>query len=86
MDRGSWQATVHGVTKESDTTEQLNNNNTTGLTAVTSREQTYGHGWGRGDGDGGTNRQSSMETCTLPYVKQPTGICYMTQGTQTRAL
>ena len=26
MDRGSWQATVHGVTKESDTTEQLNNN------------------------------------------------------------
>ena len=25
MDRGSWQATVHGVTKESDTTEQLNN-------------------------------------------------------------
>ena len=44
MDRGSWQATVHGVTKESDTTEQLNNNNTTGLTAVTSREQTYGHG------------------------------------------
>ena len=27
MDRGAWQATVHGVTKESDTTEQLNNNN-----------------------------------------------------------
>ena len=25
MDRGAWQATVHGVTKESDTTEQLNN-------------------------------------------------------------
>ena len=23
MDRGAWQATVHGVTKESDTTEQL---------------------------------------------------------------
>ena len=22
MDRGAWQATVHGVTKESDTTEQ----------------------------------------------------------------
>ena len=26
MGRGAWQATVHGVTKESDTTEQLNNN------------------------------------------------------------
>ena len=25
-DRGIWQATVHGVAKESDTTEQLNNN------------------------------------------------------------
>ena len=23
MDRGAWQATVHGVAKESDTTEQL---------------------------------------------------------------
>ena len=27
MGRGSWQATVHEVTKESDTTEQLNNMN-----------------------------------------------------------
>ena len=27
MGRGAWWATVHGVTKESDTTEQLNNNN-----------------------------------------------------------
>ena len=26
MDRGVWWATVHGVTKESDMTEQLNNN------------------------------------------------------------
>jgi len=26
MDRGSWWAMVHGVTKESDTTSQLNNN------------------------------------------------------------
>ena len=25
MDRGAWQAAVHGATKESDTTEQLNN-------------------------------------------------------------
>ena len=27
MDRGAWQATNHGVAKESDTTCQLNNNN-----------------------------------------------------------
>ena len=26
MDRGAWQATVYGVTKESDMTFQLNNN------------------------------------------------------------
>ena len=26
MDKGAWWATVHGVTKESDPTEQLNNN------------------------------------------------------------
>ena len=25
MDRGAWQATVHGVAKELDTTERLNN-------------------------------------------------------------
>ena len=27
MDRGAWQVTVHGVAKESDMTEQVNNNN-----------------------------------------------------------
>ena len=27
MDRGDWQGTVHGVAKESDTTQQLNNHN-----------------------------------------------------------
>ena len=27
MDRGPWRASVHGVAKELDTTEQLNNNN-----------------------------------------------------------
>ena len=31
MDRGAWRATVHGVTKELDMTEQLNNNYTTVL-------------------------------------------------------
>ena len=33
VDRGAWRATVHGVTKESDTTEQLNNKNPYKLTA-----------------------------------------------------
>ena len=28
MDRGAWQATVHGVKKELDMTSWLNNNNT----------------------------------------------------------
>ena len=28
-DKGAWQATVHGVPEESDTTEQLINNSTT---------------------------------------------------------
>ena len=28
MDRGAWRATVHGVTKESDTAEQLNSSST----------------------------------------------------------
>ena len=27
VDIGAWQATVHGVSRESDMTEQLNNNN-----------------------------------------------------------
>jgi len=27
MNRGAWWAPVHGVAKESDTTEQINNNN-----------------------------------------------------------
>ena len=27
MDRGTWQTTVHGVIKESEMTQQLNNNN-----------------------------------------------------------
>ena len=27
MERGTWWATVHGITKELDTTERLNNNN-----------------------------------------------------------
>ena len=37
------------------------------------REQTYGHGgWGREEGEGGTNGESSMDTYKLPYVKQTT--------------
>ena len=27
MDRGAWWATAHGISKESDITDQLNNNN-----------------------------------------------------------
>ena len=34
MDRGAWRATVHGVTKESDTTQWLNSNNNKGQGGV----------------------------------------------------
>ena len=34
MDKGAWQATVHGVTKQSDTTEQLNNNSNNAVIQV----------------------------------------------------
>ena len=30
MDRGAWWAAAHGITKDSDTTQRLNNNNTKG--------------------------------------------------------
>ena len=39
MDRGAWWAVVHGVTKESDTTEQLNNN--TGFSVSTCNEDLF---------------------------------------------
>ena len=32
MDRGGWRATIHGVAKESDTTQRLNNNSPPGIT------------------------------------------------------
>ena len=32
------------------------------------REQTYGHGQ-REEGEGEMNEESSLEACTLPYVK-----------------
>ena len=34
MDRGAWRARVHGVAKESDMTEQLNNNDREGIAEV----------------------------------------------------
>ena len=34
MDRGAWQATVHGNTKELDMTEQLNNTNNVHFSSV----------------------------------------------------
>ena len=36
MDRGAWWATIHGVIKESDTTQQLNNNNNNSVELSTS--------------------------------------------------
>ena len=38
------------------------------------------------EGEGGMYGESKMETYTLPYVKQPMGICCVTQGIQTSAL
>ena len=38
------------------------------------------------EGEGGTNGESSIETYTSPYNRQPVGICYVTQGTQPSAL
>ena len=50
------------------------------------REKAYGQGWGR-RGRGEIKGESSMEACTITYVnREPTGICYMTQGTQSGAL
>ena len=40
-----------------------------------------------GEGEGGANGDSSMETYKWPHIKQrASGICCMTQGTQTGAL
>ena len=39
-----------------------------------------------GEREGGTNGESSMETYTLPYVKQIASGNLLYQGTQTRAL
>ena len=39
-----------------------------------------------GEGMGGMNWESSIETYTLPYVKQPVGICSLVQGVQSHAL
>ena len=35
IDKGAWRATADGVAKESDTTEQLNNNNIQTIAAIT---------------------------------------------------
>ena len=42
-------------------------------------------GWGE-EGEGEIYGESGMEAYTLTYVKQPMGICCMTQGTQTGLL
>ena len=46
-------------------------------------KQTYGHGERGGEGE--MYGKSNMKL-TLPYVKQPTGICCMAQETQTGSL
>ena len=35
-----------------------------------------------GGGEGGLNRESTIQICTVPYVKQSVEICYMMQGAQ----
>ena len=41
MDLGAWQATIHGVTKEPDMTEQLNNNNSSRKTLTNNMNFKY---------------------------------------------
>ena len=43
MDRGTWQATIHGVTKESDMTERLNSNNNYTKGVKSERAETIGN-------------------------------------------
>ena len=49
------------------------------------REQTYGRrrGW---EGEGEMYGESNTETYITVSKRRPTGICYLTQGTQTGAL
>ena len=55
MDRGAWGATVHGVTKGSDVTEQLNSNRCLNEGA-TAKEQK------------GTKKNGEIETCQLRQI------------------
>ena len=42
---------------------------------------------GEQEGEGEMNGKNIMDACTPAFVnRQPMGICYMTQGTQTGAL
>lgn len=48
------------------------------------REQSYGHG---GEGEGGTNEESNMDTYKLPHVKpRASGNLLLTRGTHIRSL
>ena len=78
MDRGTWQAVVHRVaqsrTRLSSSSMESRKMVLRNLFAEQQwrckhREQTYGHPQGTGEGDGGMNGVSSVETYTLPYVK-----------------
>ena len=78
MDRGTWQAAVHGVAQSR--TQLSSSSVESGKMVLMSlsaelqwrcrhREQTYGHRQGAGEGEGGMNGVSSVETYTLPDGK-----------------
>ena len=78
MDRGTWQAAVHGVaqsqTRLSSSIVESGKMVLMSLSAEQQwrcrhREQTYGHRQGAGEGEGGMNGVSSVETYTLPDGK-----------------
>jgi len=65
MGRGAWQATVHGVSKESDMTEQLNYNNKKYIALLERRVLLiFAFPW---PGTWGTSGHTSR-TCYLPPV------------------